>query len=131
MARKSKLTKLVTDFHKARELRVGVPYNEKEMITRIRLITEEVEEFAQACMDIAGLDPEKTTGMHHLKQHILHELVDIVYTAIGTAVTFGWDFDEAFERIHKANMNKTDEQLDGKIVKPEDFEAADLEGLCE
>ncbi len=131
MAKRSKLVNLVRQFHTARDLTIDAEYSEEEMHRRIRLITEEVEEFAGACYDIAGLDPEKTTGMSHLKEHILHEMVDVVYVVLGTAVAFGWDFDEAFARVHAANMSKTDEQIDGKIVKPEDFEAADMTGLCD
>lgn len=37
---------------------------------------------------------------------ILDGLVDLVYVALGTALTFGFDFHEAWERVQRANMEK-------------------------
>ena len=45
----------------------------------------------------------------------LKELADLVYVIYGYAVTFGWDLDEAFKRVHESNMSKLGE--DGKPIK--------------
>ena len=45
----------------------------------------------------------------------LKELADLVYVIYGYAVTFGWDLDEAFKRVHESNMPKLGE--DGKPIK--------------
>ncbi len=37
---------------------------------------------------------------------MLDALVDLVYIAIGTAQCHGWDFDEAWDRVHASNMTK-------------------------
>lgn len=36
----------------------------------------------------------------------LDALVDLVYVAIGTVRAMGWDFNEAWRRVHRANMLK-------------------------
>ena len=56
----------------------------------------------------------------------LDALVDLVYVALGTAALHGFDFDEAFRRVHAANMQKvraerTDQSKRGStfdVVKP-------------
>tara|TARA_R100001377_G_scaffold43808_1_gene24842 strand:- start:1044 stop:1466 length:423 start_codon:yes stop_codon:yes gene_type:complete len=48
----------------------------------------------------------------HLK---LKELADLVYVTYGYAATYGWDLDEAVNRVHESNMSKLGE--DGKPVK--------------
>jgi len=45
----------------------------------------------------------------------LKELADLLYVVYGYAVTFGWDLDEAFKRVHESNMSKLGE--DGKPIK--------------
>ncbi len=45
----------------------------------------------------------------------LKELADLLYVIYGYAVTFGWDLDEAFRRVHESNMSKLGD--DGKPVK--------------
>jgi predicted HAD superfamily Cof-like phosphohydrolase len=50
-------------------------------------------------------------------------------------VEFGWDFDEAFKRVHESNMSKLDEEgkpirrQDGKILKGPNYQAPDLRDL--
>jgi predicted HAD superfamily Cof-like phosphohydrolase len=39
--------------------------------------------------------------------HLLKELCDVVYTAVGMAVRCGYDFDAAFLKVHTSNMTKT------------------------
>jgi hypothetical protein len=63
------------------------------------------------------------------KDHVeqLDALVDIVYIAIGTALLHGWDFQEAWNRVHEANMTKERKGYD--IVKPPGFTHPDLTDL--
>lgn len=68
----------------------------------------------------------------------LDALVDLVYVAVGTAYQHGFDFNEAWRRVHAANMTKVRAQPDGSdsargsgydIVKPKDFVPPDLSDL--
>lgn len=67
----------------------------------------------------------------------LDALVDIVYVAIGTAYLHGFDFNEAWRRVHEANMKKVralrEEDSARKsvfdVVKPEGWKAPDLSDL--
>jgi len=56
-------------------------------------LADEAEEYAEAVEDE---DDEET----------LDALVDIMYIALGTAYRRGWDFAEAWKRVHTANMEK-------------------------
>ena len=51
-------------------------------------------------------------------ENMMKELCDVIYVVIGTFVAFGWDFDEAFNRVHESNMSKLGE--DGKPIVRED-----------
>lgn len=74
-------------------------------------------------------DPEKQ----------LDSLVDLNYVSDGTAYLHGFDFDEAYERVHHANMAKIrvdKETLEGSVrkskydvVKPPGWSPADLTDL--
>lgn len=61
---------------------------------------------------------------------LLDALVDLTYVAIGTADLMGSDFDEAWRRVHVANMAKIP-AADGtfKIRKPEGWQPPDLRDL--
>ena len=79
---------------------------------------EEVTEYTKAC----------TSGSKELQ---LDALVDIVYVAIGVAYEQGFDFAEAFRRVHAANMQKEPSPGTAKsCVKPEGWKPADLSDLC-
>lgn len=89
------------------------------MSERVRMIEEEVSELKVAVLDN---DAEK----------VLDALVDIVYFTIGTSVLLDADFNEAFRRVHKANMRKVrayTERSAVDLVKPPGWEPADLSGL--
>jgi predicted HAD superfamily Cof-like phosphohydrolase len=53
----------------------------------------------------------------------LDALVDLVYVAMGTAYLHGFDFEEAWRRVHEANMAKVrgPSQRSGEydVIKPE------------
>jgi len=61
------------------------------------------------------------------KEEVLKELCDLVYVCVGFCVTYGWDFDVAFNRVHKSNMSKLNEEgkpiyrKDGKVLKSANY----------
>jgi predicted HAD superfamily Cof-like phosphohydrolase len=70
-------------------------------------------------------------------ENALDALVDLVYVALGTAYLHGFDFAEAWRRVHHANMQKIRvlREVDSKrgsiydVVKPENFVPPDLSDL--
>jgi predicted HAD superfamily Cof-like phosphohydrolase len=66
---------------------------------------------------------------------VMKEACDLVYVVLGMFVEFGWDFDEAFARVHESNMSKLGEdgkpiyREDGKVLKGPDFFKPDLTDL--
>ena len=66
---------------------------------------------------------------------IMKEACDLVYVILGMFVEFGWNFDEAFKRVHESNMSKLDDEgkpirrEDGKILKGPNYQAPDLRDL--
>jgi len=123
-------------FDKIKEFHVkfGIPHNEQpgflglEMQQfRIIALAEEFEEYVDAVRekDLEGA---------------LDALVDLVYFALGTAYIHGFDrFDEAFDRVHEANMKKVraERPSDSKrgtgfdVIKPEGWTAPRLTDLIE
>ena len=66
---------------------------------------------------------------------VLKELCDLVYVCVGFAVTYGWAFDTAFNRVHTSNMSKLDKdgnaifREDGKVIKSDCYEPPKLKDL--
>lgn len=68
---------------------------------------------------------------------MLDALVDLTYVVLGTAYMHGFDFNEAFKRVHEANLKKiranhSSESKRGSaldVVKPEGWEPPDLSDL--
>lgn len=104
----------VLDFHEAfdlpREPAPAAQVGDVLAQLRVRLLREEVEEFADATdhRDIVG---------------IADALADIVYVAYGSAITYGIDLDAVIREVHRSNMSKLDEhgrpvlREDGKVLK--------------
>jgi predicted HAD superfamily Cof-like phosphohydrolase len=75
----------------------------------------------------------------HQLAKALDGLVDLVYVVLGTAVFHGFNFNEAWRRVHEANMKKvrTPTALSSKrgsiydVVKPPGWEAPSLDDLTE
>ena len=120
----------VKEFNKAYGLPIGSvdPYDEERQISpedakavmlRRELIAEEYKEL----MTAPYLD------------EVMKEACDLVYVVLGMFVEFGWDFDEAFARVHESNMSKLGEdgkpiyREDGKVLKGPDFFKPDLTDL--
>jgi predicted HAD superfamily Cof-like phosphohydrolase len=79
---------------------------------RLRLLHEEFRELIRA---IESGDRAQIAG----------ELVDLIYVAVGTAVSYGIELAPFWEAIHAANMRKIGVP-GGKARKPEDWRAPDL-----
>lgn len=108
----------VLDFHEAFGLpreplptaHVGDPLAQ----LRVRLLREEVEEFADA------VDKRDLVA-------IADALADVVYVAYGSAVTYGIDLDAVVREAHHSNMSKLDAdgrpimREDGKVLKSERY----------
>lgn len=100
---------------------------------RIKFVDEEANEY---CKHEAAASAERfiltasasdpANYAFHL-EHMLDGLVDLVYVAIGTSHLHGFDFREAWRRVHAANMKKVraksaDDSKRGStwdVVKPE------------
>jgi len=120
---------LVTRFHEAFDLCVdcipsieGRELTQSEVFTLQRrrdYITEEYKEF----MEAPYLD------------EAMKEACDLVYVILGMFVELGWDFNEAFRRVHASNMSKVDDDgkpmynEQGKVQKGPNYEPPDLSDL--
>ncbi len=87
---------------------------------RIKLLTEEVEEYAEAAR--AGDMVE-----------ILDALADIGYILAGTIINHGMQhiYDDSFDEVHRSNMAKLVDgkvlrRADGKVMKPEGWQPPNL-----
>jgi predicted HAD superfamily Cof-like phosphohydrolase len=86
---------------------------------RKELVREEYQEFMDA-MAFRNLE------------EIADAICDLVYVAVGTAVSFGIPFDACFAEVQRSNMSKLGEdgkpieREDGKILKGPNFSPPDL-----
>ena len=86
---------------------------------RLRMLCEELQE---TCNAAELNNPEG----------FLDGLVDIVYFAVGTATLLDYDFNEAFRRVHAANMQKVrayTERSAVDLVKPPGWKSPALNDL--
>jgi predicted HAD superfamily Cof-like phosphohydrolase len=94
----------------------------KQLAFRFKLMSEELSEIGEAMIkgDAVG---------------VLDGLVDLDYFIKGTAVEMGWDFEEAFRRVHDSNMAKMPSdgyavyRDDGKLIKPKGWQPPCLDDL--
>ena len=88
---------------------------------RQTLIREEYEEVSEAIQQLLS---GETVDIAHL----MHECADLLYVVYGTLDACGVDADAVFAEVHRANMQKASgpRRADGKILKPDDFKAADV-----
>jgi len=119
------MTEMIQEFHEKFGLTyLGPPrkLDDEERLFRGTFLLEEIGEYEKAPRLVDELDA----------------LVDLVYVAMGTAYRQGFDFDEAFRRVHAANMRKvrakgSDESKRGNpldVVRPEGWEPPFLEDLA-
>ena len=123
------MLKDIKDFHN----KFGIPKVDKPsflsvdlMQFRIKFIEEELLEFIKA-----------------YKQDNLHDafdaLIDLTYVVLGTAYMMGLPFEDGWNEVHKANMEKirveNSEQSKRKhsadVIKPEGWVAPDLNKLLD
>ena len=119
--------KKVREFHEKMELAIDQPFSKELLELRMRLIFEEVQELAEVGLDLEGnLDLEER---HVMMQDFLKEMCDVVYVLKGTAVSFGMDFDRAYNLVHKSNMSKYPftKCEHGKVLKGKNYKPPVLE----
>jgi predicted HAD superfamily Cof-like phosphohydrolase len=58
-------------------------------------------------------------------------LADLIYVALGCAVSYGIDLRPVFEAVHAANMAKEggSRRADNKLLKPPGWKAPDIAGI--
>ncbi|MEF2276859.1 hypothetical protein V3W47_01020 [Deinococcus sp. YIM 134068] len=64
---------------------------------------------------------------------LAHELADLLYVTYGALDALGVDTDAIFAELHRANLAKTHgpRRKDGKLLKPEGWQPADVRGVIE
>ena len=106
---------LVRDFHEKFELFVNKDNPELQSV-RVRHMQEELDEY-------------KTAIKQNNREQQLDALVDLVYVALGTAHYEDFDFNEAFARVHAANMKKVrkaSKRSQWDVIKPEGWTAPNI-----
>ena len=97
-----------------------------------RALPEDLIEFRTTFMD-EELDEYIQAAAKGDKAKMLDSLVDLVYVAVGTAHLHGFNFTEAWARIHAANMKKekgpSERSALYDVIKPEGWEPPDLSDL--
>ena len=117
------ISEMVEDFHAATGAPINKKLTEDELKLRLRLISEEWEEF---CLELAGID------LGDPNEAVIKEACDLVYVIVGTCVALGYDFEEAFRRVHASNMSKLGpdgrpvKRPDGKVIKGPNYKLPDL-----
>lgn len=105
----------VAEFHKKYKCLQGfnlLEYNgqtgRSALVQRFALIAEEFDEVADAfrSLDTAVYQKRGDNTIKERSAKLLKELCDLVYVITGTSEAFGWDQDEAFNRVHESNMTK-------------------------
>ena len=117
----------VRKFHEKMEMAVDQPFSKELLEFRMKLIFEEVQELAEAGFQLEGnIDQGET---YVLMQDFLKELCDVVYVLKGTAVSFGLNFDKAYNLVHKSNMSKLPivKCEHGKLLKGKNYKPPVLE----
>lgn len=109
---------------------------------RVKFLKEELTEYTDDANALAAhliTDKTDVANTTHLLEKQLDALVDLVYVALGTAYLQGFDFNEAWRRVHEANMKKirTARAEDSKrgsthdVVKPAGWEPPSHTDLVE
>lgn len=94
----------------------------------IACIAEELEEFDEAAADYEFTPSQDT------RAQLCKEWADLQYVVSQAALYYGIPADAAFNRVHNSNMTKVVDgnviyREDGKILKPESYEAPNMYGL--
>lgn len=111
----------VLDFHKKFGQLIGktpqIP-SDKVRTLRVNLIDEEKKELELALL--SNDMPE-----------IADACADLIYVIVGTAISYGIDLRTVFNEVQRTNMAKENggTRGDGKVMKPKDWKAPDIEGV--
>ena len=122
--------KRVDEFHKS----YGMPRGTVTVSDDFSKVTQEDADRIKLRFDL-NAEEFKELVTAETPAEIMKEACDLVYVILGMFVEFGWDFDEAFKRVHESNMSKLDEEgkpirrEDGKILKGPNYQAPDLRDL--
>ena len=124
------ITEMLKDYHKTAGLATGVDIStadDKLLYMRWDLIEEEFSELDEVMWSLCSKGP---------MEDALKEMADLVYVIVGWCVTFGYDFDEVFKRVHENNMGRMYQpdgtikyRGDGKVMKNKDYPAINLKDL--
>ncbi|RYD61963.1 MAG: hypothetical protein EOP83_15795 [Verrucomicrobiaceae bacterium] len=116
-----KLWEFHTAFGQVRTTTPGLPSADVRKLRR-NLLREEWNEY---------MDGEE----NHDLVEIADALIDIIYIALGTGVSYGLPMDELFEEVHRSNMSKLGEdgkpvyREDGKVMKGPNYSRPDLASI--
>lgn len=94
----------------------------------MHMISEELGEFFDAVTELI------TKQTKEARANVCKEWADLQYVVSQAALFLDIPADEAFRRVHESNMTKVvDGKIkyrdDGKILKPDTYEAPDMRGL--
>ncbi len=106
----------VQKFHEAMGVTIGTSPAIRDAELRVRIIEEEANETTEAIRngDLVGA---------------IDGLCDLIYVALGTAVTFGINLQPFFDEVQRSNMTKlwpdgkSYKRADGKVLKPPTFQS--------
>ena len=122
------IVKALLEFNESFEIpKLDVPgLGPNELIElRIKLLTEEVQEYAEAARSGDLVE-------------VLDALADIGYILAGTIINHGMQriYDDAFNEVHRSNMaklvnGKVIRREDGKVLKPEGWQPPQLAQFVE
>lgn len=111
--------------------------DEAEMI--MGCIYEEFLEFDEAALVYEsaidnGMVRNYPDQMEEIRGQLCKEWADLQYVVSQAALYYNIPADRAFDRVHESNMTKVvDGKLilrdDGKILKPDSYQAPDMKGL--
>lgn len=93
--------------------------DEETMQLRLKLIAEEVAEFAESVQEQDIVNASK-------------ELADILYVVYGAGLAMGINLDQVFHDVHNSNMSKLGAdgkpvyREDGKVIKGPNYTKPDL-----
>jgi len=136
--------KMVQEFHECMLQPIGVDINKSaEQVTllqfRMSLISEEYQEVLKAVDDMWQVVYKGSNKQAYTERRadVIKELMDLVYVIEGFCVTYGYNSEEAFARVHESNMSKLGEDgepykdKEGKVMKNPNYVSPNMEGLCD
>lgn len=107
-----------------------------------RLITEEFNELSEEINHLeriinSGMVEHEAEALAQVRmRQMTAEMADLIYVICQTANMLGLPLQEFYTAIHQANMKKADPETgkviyreDGKVLKPEGWQPADLKKL--